>query len=351
MRIFQIITLSELGGAQSVLINLVNHICKIHEVIVIAGAGDGKMFEALDPQVHVEKVPTLVRQLSPLNELQTISSFKKLYNRYRPDLIHLHSSKAGILGRLAFPKRKIVYTVHGFDSIRIAYRKFLPLERLLQYRCSAIVGVSKYDEKNLLQEGITHNVRTIYNGISQPKKLDDNPFTGINRRKGIVLCIARLSPQKKHSLFIEVAKRLPDKTFIWIGNQNRPNFEYPENVLFLGNIPNAGAYICFANLFFLPSNYEGLPIVIIEALASGVPVVASSVGGVTELLDGKNGWAVENSVEKMVLTIQRYFDLNNDERDTISKNARQTFVGKFTIDKMVDGYQILYNEILSNQNK
>jgi hypothetical protein len=58
-----------------------------------------------------------------------------------------------------------VYTVHGFDSIRLAYRAFLPLERLLQYRCKAIVAVSDYDAENLRREGVTHHVRRIYNGI------------------------------------------------------------------------------------------------------------------------------------------------------------------------------------------
>jgi glycogen synthase len=100
-----------------------------------------------------------------VNDVLTLLCFWKLYLQYKPDIIHLHSSKAGILGRLAFPKSKIVYTVHGFDSIRLAYRKFLPLERFLQRRCKAIVGVSHYDENNLKDEHITHNIVCVYNGI------------------------------------------------------------------------------------------------------------------------------------------------------------------------------------------
>lgn len=345
MKILYVVTLSELGGAQSVVINLANKLINNHEIIVVAGEGDGKMYDLLDKKIIKESIPSLVRRLSPINELKTVFALKKLYKKYKPDVIHLHSSKAGLLGRLAFPKKKIIYTVHGFDSIRIAYRKFLPIEKLLQFRCASIVGVSQYDEKNLLTEGIKKNVTRVYNGINQPISLSKDPFKNINKRKGIILCIARVSPQKNLTLFIQVASSLPDYTFLWIGNQEPPSFYYPENVYFLGNISNAGAYTKYADLFFLPSNYEGLPMVIIEALSSGTPVIASSVGGITELLDGKNGWAVENDVGVIKKIIQNYFNLAPEEKIIISQKARSTYLSKFTVDQMADGYLDIYNNI------
>jgi hypothetical protein len=119
----------------------------------------------LDSKVKYFKLNSLVRKISPVNEFRTLFSFNQLYRQYKPDIIHLHSSKAGILGRVAFPKNKIVYTVHGFDSIRLAYRKYLPVERFLQDRCKAIVAVSRYDEDNLKNEHIIQNIKRVYNGI------------------------------------------------------------------------------------------------------------------------------------------------------------------------------------------
>jgi glycosyltransferase involved in cell wall biosynthesis len=165
MKIFQIVTLSELGGAQSVVVKLSNALTEEHEVVVIAGEGDGKMFQLLNAKIKYIKLNSLKRKISPINEMRTICSFYRLYFKYKPDIIHLHSSKAGVLGRLAFPKNKVIYTVHGFDSIRLAYRRYLPLERLLQYRCKAIVAVSNYDEKNLRIERINHSIKCVYNGI------------------------------------------------------------------------------------------------------------------------------------------------------------------------------------------
>lgn len=351
MKILQIITLSGLGGAQSVVVNLSNSLVQRgHEVAVIAGEGDGKLFDLLDSEIKKVRLDSLVRRLSPLNEITTLFALRKYYHQFLPDIIHLHSSKAALLGRIALPKSKIVYTVHGFDSIRLAYRKFLPLEKLLQHRCAAIVGVSRYDETGLKEEGIINHVSTVYNGIFQPALLSDNPFRHIVGYKGKVLCIARLSPQKNHKLFVEIARLLPQYAFIWIGNQNVPNFEYPENMFFMGNIPNAGAYIRYADLFMLPSNYEGLPMVIIEALSQGVPVVASDVGGITELLDGRNGYAMINDANMMATKITEILSKSETERDLMSRCAIETYKSRFTVERMTDGYQKIYSSILRKTN-
>lgn len=346
MKILQVITLCELGGAQSVVSNLSNElVARGHEVIVAAGEGDGKMFDLLDPRVVVERVPSLVRRLSPCNEPKAIYGLRQIYKKYNPDIIHLHSSKAGILGRIAFPKRKTVYTVHGFDSIRLAYRRFLPLERILQNRCAAIAAVSQYDVDNLLAEGITHNVRCIYNGIKAPQRLASNPFARMQTSDSKVLCIARFSPPKKMDLFAEVAALMPECSFIWIGNQEEPTQKFPNNVTFMGNIPGAGAYTRYADVFMLPSNYEGLPMVIIEALACGTPVVASAVGGIPELLDGANGYAVENNAAKMADKIREVLNARK-QSDAMSERAVETYRKSFTVFRMADEYEKLYNDIL-----
>ena len=112
----------------------------------------------------------------------------------------------------------------------------------------------------------------------------------------------------------------------------------------MGNVPNAGSYNEYADLFFLASDYEGLPIVIIEALACGKPVVASAVGGIPELLDGTNGVAVDNDAQIMAKGIESI--LSNDELyRQMSQSARDTYLRSFTIDKMVNSYMKIYDAI------
>jgi glycosyltransferase involved in cell wall biosynthesis len=340
MKIFQIITLSELGGAQSVVANLSNVLIKNHEVLVIAGEGDDKLFQMLDKNVIKIKVHTLKRKISLFNDLLTFFSFLKLYLKYNPDIIHLHSSKAGILGRLAFPKNKIVYTVHGFDSIRLMYRKYLFFERLLQKRCKMIVCVSHYDENNLRLERITNNVRCIYNGYKQGAN-ERIELTIPQKYTKKILCIARISKQKRFKTFLEIALLLPDYAFIWIGNQEPIN-NLPENVFCFGNLPNAGLYNQFIDLFVLPSNYEGLPIVIIEAMCFGKPVVASNVGGISEIVvNNENGYVVENKAEEFVQKI-KYILENEDVYKKFSENALHRFQDDLTAKKMAEEYMKVY---------
>lgn len=345
MKILQIITLSELGGAQSVVANLSNRLCEENEVIVAAGEGDGKLYGLLDKRIKIERLRNLKRRLSIKHDPLAVVELRRLYKKYQPDIVHLHSSKAGMLGRVAFPRKKVVYTVHGFDSIRIAYRKFLPIERLMQRFCSSIVGVSKYDKENMLSENITRNVNYIYNGIFVPDISESLSFNLPKQYKKTVLCIARLAPPKDSVLYMKVAELLPDYAFVWIGNQEAV-VNHPENVYFMGNIQQAGRYNQIADIFVLPSNYEGLPMVIIEAMSLGKPVVASNVGGISEIVrDGVNGYVVENKESLFAEKIKYILD-NEDVARTFGANSKDIFGEHLTVEQMTARYMAIYKKIL-----
>lgn len=360
MKIFQVITLAELGGAQSVVINLVKEAVKDgHEVFVLS-EHNGPMWDEFPEGIVKIKIKNLHRKINFLKELSVIFSLNKAYNKYKPDIIHLHSSKIGLLGRLIFPSEKIIYTVHGFDSIRTAFKKFLPLERLLQKRTKHIVGVSKYDLEIMNEERIVKNTSVVYNGLvdainAEPSTTNEMLLQSIQqlhdlKKEGffIVLAIARLSPQKRFETFRSVAKAF-EKTnvkLVWVGNQYLPD-DLPQNLICLGNIPNAHFLLKYIDLFMLPSNYEGLPMSIIEALAYGKPVIASNVGGISEILNGSNGFAVNNTVEAFVDKIE-YFKNDLIEYQKACKMARNSYEDHFTVDKMYRKYLTLYKSIFYN---
>lgn len=348
MKILQAITLADLGGAQSVLINLSNKaVDDGHEVYVVSEE-NGAMWDLLSPKIHKIKVKELQRSIGLMSDFKAFLALKKIYKEIKPDVIHLHSSKIGALGRLAFPKEKIIFTVHGFDSVRLANPKFLIIEKLLKSRAKKIVAVSEYDKVILKEEGIEKSVVTVYNGIQDidlNKKVSPTvDFETIKKEFKIVMCIARLSPQKKFDLFCDIAEKMKGEKFkfVWIGNKEDVT-PASDNIMMLGEISDAKDYLRYADLFILPSNYEGLPISIIEALAYRKPVIASNVGGVSEILNGKNGFALENNVDLFVEKIKHVL-MDSARYEQFCTDARATYESHFTIVQMYDNYVSLYEE-------
>lgn len=353
MRIFQVITVSEYGGAQTIVASLIKALSPEHEVFVLYG-GNGEAWSNLGNNFTKIKLNNHRKNVS-WKDIFVL--FKLFYYRikYKPDVVHLHSSKMGVLGRIAFNPKKIVYTVHGFDSIRKAYRKFLRVEKLLKNRAFRIVGVSKYDVEMMKEEGICKNVEYIYNGVID--HYIDNTFVDdkiTQKLKEIqkkypktVMCISRISKQKKFGMFLDIAQDLPQYAFVWIGNKEKME-RLPDNVFCLGEAQAAYNYLRYADIFILTSNYEGLPMSILEALSFGVPVIASAVGGIPEILDGENGYALDNDIPAFIEKINSI--LSDKERlNEMSEYARQSYLKNFTIGKMVDRYMDVFNAIANNR--
>lgn len=351
MRVLLLTTRSCLGGAQSVVINLANSLCSNNEVAVAAGVDDGEdasiLWNLLSPSVRQYKIKKLVKKISPIKDIMAAIDIRRIYNDFKPDVIHLHSSKASVLGRLVLPANKIVYTVHGFDTIRVANRKFLPLERFLQFRSRFIVGVSQYDYDNLIAEKITHNVCIVFNGLAVPKINDKSNIDLFKNDKKNILSIARVSPPKRHDIFMQIARQLPEYNFIWIGNL-KPVEDTPDNCHFVGNIPNAGTYCKKADLFILISDYEGLPMVVIEAMSQGVPVISSDVGGVHEIIkNGINGYVVPNEASAFSEKIKIILE-DIDLYSKMSHASILSYEHDLTVDKMVSNYYKLYEQVAYN---
>lgn len=347
MKIFLVLTQSKRGGVASVISEIANSLSEEHTIYVLAGKEDGSIWDMFNNNIKKITIPHLVRNISPINDFLALIELIKTYFFYKPDVIHLNSSKIGLLGRIAFPKKKTLYTVHGFDSIRIAYRKFLYLERLMQFRTCKIVSVSDYDTTNLKLEKIVKNVVTIKNGIKKPITLENDPFKEIKKQYNkVILTIARLAPPKNHELFIEISKQLPDYAFVWIGNTQEITFTHPKNTFFLGSIGNASSYIEFSDLFILCSDYEGLPMSIIEAMSVGSPIIASNVGGISEIVrNEENGFCVNNNPLEFVKYIK--FILNKKEKYLeFSRKSKMIYEEELTSDQMVRRYLDVYQEIV-----
>lgn len=353
MKIFQVITVSEYGGAQSIVANLVKALSPEHKVFILYG-GEGEAWSSLGDNFTRIR---LNRHRKGIGIADIWLLIKLFYYRlkYNPDIIHLHSSKMGVLGRIAFSKKKIVLTMHGFDSVRKNHTNFLAVEQLLKSRAAVIAGVSQYDMHAMIGEGIVQNVTYIYNGVPDyyaltPQynvRLKEDLDSIRSRYPHLVMCVARISEQKRFDLFLEIALRIPDKAFVWIGNKEKIE-HLPPNVYCLGEVDSAHVYLKFADLFILPSNYEGLPMSLLEAMSFAKPIVASAVGGITEVLNKGNGFAVENEIDIFVDKIN-YILSDEEVYKAMSKKSREIYLQHHTIDKMVESYLDMYKTLVKKQ--
>ena len=159
------------------------------------------------------------------------------------------------------------------------------------------------------------------------------------------MCIARISPQKKFELFCEVAEMLSDRDihFFWIGNKDEMA-GLPANAYCLGEAEDAHRLLKYADLFMLPSNYEGMPMSILEALCYSVPVIASDVGGIGEVLNGLNGRAVANTASEFADQIMHYAN-HPAELAHAKAEARKSYEQYFTVGAMYRMYLTLYKSI------
>ena len=354
LKILHIITSTELGGAQKVCIDLCRKAVEDGNSVAVASMPGGYLWQQIPENVARFQLKHMVKPINPIKDFIVLFELRVVIKKFKPDIIHLHSSKAGVLGRLSsiFKSKRIVYTVHGFDSIRLKHRTFLPIEKVLQRFCGAIVGVSDYDKKNLIAEKITENVRVVYNGISENSITPINNLPNFNKTRKTVLTIARIAPPKNLDIFLEIAKRLPQYDFVWLGGSSKYSVEelykmysVAENVKLCGDVPNASNYINICDLFVLFSNFEGLPMTIIEAMSQKKAIVASNVGGIGELVDSSNGCLVDNDVEMATNAIKTI--LSDDSlRKTMGENSYKKYQSSFTLDEMWNGYKMLYQKLL-----
>ena len=354
----QVVTRSESGGAQSVVSTLSSELsARGYEVAIASGPeGGGEAWRGLDASIARFEVEGLVRDIAPLNEFRALRALGRLYRNWRPDIVHLHTSKAGALGRLAggIDGRRIVYTMHGFDQLRVSNRRFLAVDKALRHRCGAVVAVSENDRTAMDAEG--YDSLLVRNGCadSRPLRAGDAGIAGrleALRKSGlpVVMMIARNAAPKRIDLAREAARLMYGRASVaWLGGDPEP--EDPPAFHALGSGTGTAAYLGYADMFLLLSDHEGLSMSLIEALSAGLPSVVSATGGLLEVmgLDGAGesaiGLAVKNDADAVAGAIERLC-ASPGERKRMGMAARDLWSEKYSGTRMAEEYLGIYTRL------
>ncbi len=315
-KILFVITKSNWGGAQRYVYDLATNLPKDHFDVAVALGGTGELQERLRAtHVAVMQLQNIQRDLSVGADVAGFWAIFRAIRSYKPDVVHLNSSKAGGLGALAarlLGVSLIVFTAHGWpftEKRNMFWRLFALLGSWATALLShTVIVVSKKDLAiGRKMPFCGAKMHLIHNGIKLPMELGsgERVRNAFPRGARITGTVGELTNNKNQIALVEQAKRDPDMFVGLVGEgEDRPRLEkkireygLSERVKLFGFMPAREVLRGF-DVFALPSLKEGLPYVLLEARAAGLPIVANRVGGVGEILDAKN--MEEFSLERMV---------------------------------------------------
>jgi glycosyltransferase involved in cell wall biosynthesis len=306
-RLLIVITLAEIGGAQTYVSNLLPALTDSFEVTVAAW-GPGPLIDACSANgVSFMPLRRVRRPLNPLYDLLGLLELIQLMRRLRPEIVHANSSKAGVLGRIAAAITRVpirIFTVHGWAFkayTGLAGRLYLLADRAMCPLTTTTICVSENERAAGLAMRTCRDERTVVitNAVALKEPRSD-PAT----EPPLVLGVGRLKAPKDFLTLVRALALLPGgscRLRVAGDGPDRPELEQEisslgleDAVELLGDRDDVERLLHESRVFVLSSRSEGMPMSVLEAMASGVPVVASAVGGIPELvIDGETGLLVE----------------------------------------------------------
>jgi len=294
-RILFLITRAELGGGQTHVADLLRGLRG--EFDLHLGTGEtGYLTEiarGLGIRTHI--LPSLVQPLNPTKEIAALHQCWRLIRDIQPNLVHAHTSKAGLIGRAAakFAGVPSVFTAHTWCFTEGTSWKWkligTPLERLAGRWCGRIINVSDANRQLAVSKRVGEPSKhvTIHNGIQ------DHPLRARLRERSVprILMLARFVPQKAQSLLVKAVEGVEqpfELAFVGDGptrsavERQVARAHLADRVVFLGQRLDVPELLAAADIFALFTHWEGFPITILEAMRAGLPSVVSDVGGVRE---------------------------------------------------------------------
>lgn len=383
MKVCHVITRMIVGGAQENTLLSAKGFAesKLGECVLLTGHSPGPEGELLTRTgipdgVRVEVCPALVRNISPLNDLRAYFALKRFFKKEKFDIVHTHSSKAGIIGRLAAHAAGVpvvVHTIHGLAfhprerwwknriyillerwAAKVSHRIFTVAQAMINQ--SLAVGIGRKEQYQVVYSGMDLN-----RFLTAEREKALRAELGIPEQAKVVGTVARLFPLKGYEELMKIAPELlkdhPDLYFLFVGNGSmmeeirawavKGGFE--KRIVFAGLVPpdEVCRYIAQMDLLVHFSLREGLPRAAVQALAEGKPVVAYPLDGTPEVvIDGKTGYLCpvqDTDAMKKAISLL----LNDHEmRAAFGEAGREIVRSKFHWQKMSDDLIEAYRELL-----
>jgi glycosyltransferase involved in cell wall biosynthesis len=380
-KILYMITKGGFGGAQKYVYDLATEVSKDDfEVVVACGLSstpvladkEGLAERLKDKGIRVIDLIFSQRNISFQKEIKTFLEIYRIVKQEKPDILHLNSSKIGGLGALAgriCGVSKIIFTGHGwaFNEERSFFSKMLILffHWLTITLCHTVIAVSEKTKNDISwMPFVTDKIKVVYNGINvhdkEIEKLSESDARIIlasqESEKTIIFSISELHKNKGIDVALKGISLLPTETkekiiySIASDGEERENLEKLakelgiENLVrFLGFVPNAKKLLVGADIFLFPSRTEAFPYAILEAGAAGLPIIATNVGGVPEIIhDMQNGILIHPRNSKEIAEAILYLFDHPEKQKEFGREIKKTVSNFFSPKRMLEETINLY---------
>jgi len=363
-KILYIVTQSDWGGAQKYVYDLATNLPEGYIPVVVCG-GNGKLIDRLERKgVLVIRARRLLRRIDPLYDIAAYFEIKRILKIIRPDIVHLNSTKAEILGGLAARRVRaphIIFTAHGYvvnEQMPEWQKKFyVGLERYASKMMHRIICVSKLDRFTAFFYRMADfsKMSVIHNGISR-FRIKRKP-----NKKLTIVTVANMYPNKGYLTLLKAIKRLNREglearyLFVGDGKQRMEIEDYItrynlKNIKLLGFRHDIKSVLSLADIFVLASYKEGLPYVVLEAMMAGLPVVATKVGGIPEIItEDEDGLLVPPMRYKLLAKAIMKLACDRKLRKKIGRSARRKVIEQFSKRKMLESTYGLYEAMMGKK--
>lgn len=385
VRITRIVARLNVGGPAVHIVNLMGALDPVqfqNELIVgLPSAHEGDMSYLADEMgIRPRVIPELGREISPLDDLVALVKLIRMLRRWRPHIVETHTAKAGTIGRLAAHFARVPVIVHVFHGhVFHSYfgplktRAFIAIERQLARITDCIVTISPAQRRDITD---TYRVAQPEKTIIIPLGLDLQRFTeagqcpskefrasvGIRRDAPVVGFVGRLASVKNPTLFIKaarlVAEEIPETHFVLVGDgELRPvlqtqveTMSLGQQIVFAGWREDMTAVYADLDVMALTSRNEGTPVTVIEALAAGVPVVATAVGGVPDVIsDERTGLLAPSDDAHAIARATLKLLRNPGYAHDLATRGQAEVMARFNVERLASDMECLYRRLLKEK--
>ena len=372
-RVMQIIARMNVGGPAVLVADLMRNLdSSKFETRLVTGYCDENESDYLDEvatDIKAIRIPGFGRSISVGKDLKAFFLLMREIRRFKPDVVHTHTAKAGVLGRvatfLAKPSAKRIHTFHGhllhgyFDSKRV--KMLVLLEKVIGFLTYKFVAIGNVVKADLVKAGIAKNSKfeVIYPGLQDLiiyPQLEARKTLGLDPEKTIVVYVGRLTQIKRPDRLIDLGRSLkldhPTTHIIIVGAgellEELKLLSESESlpISFLGWRNDIDMILSASDIAVLCSDNEGIPLTLIQASQAALPIVTTNVGSVSDIvLDGVTGLLTEVSANGVIQGVSKLLD-DPDLRVRLGESGQMRARELFSSQAMVERHEVLYSQSL-----